>query len=156
MEPQTAVPPDQRTASAKELLSEIHRSLTMGTENLTNALPKVRSKFLIREITFQLEGYAAHTRQAVSLMGEYGMTPEKISLLRSLMAKGGMVLNTLSDSSDEHIAELICRSTNLGASRLACTTDRLAYRGCDDHIVRFSRSVVAFERTGADRAGEFV
>ena len=142
--------------SSRELLAEIHRNLTMGAENLTNVLPKVRNKFLTREITFQLEEYAAHTRQAVSLMSEYGVDPEKTSLLKSLMAKGGIALNTLVDASDEHIAEMICRGTNLGASRLAHPVDRLAYRGCDDHVVRFGRSVVDFERTGADRAGEFV
>jgi len=159
MEHKTVLPPDpfrEKTESSKELLAEIHRNLTMGAENLTNVLPKVRNKFLTREITFQLEEYAAHTRQAVSLMSEYGVDPEKTSLLKTLMSKGGIALNTLMDASDGHIAEMICRGTNLGASRLARTVDRLAYRGCDDHIVRFGRSVVDFERTGADRAGEFV
>ncbi|MBQ8641013.1 MAG: hypothetical protein IJ480_02250 [Clostridia bacterium] len=141
--------------ASRELLAEIHRNLTMGSENLTNVLPMVRDKFLTREITFQLEEYAAHTRQAVSLMSEYGVTPEKTSLMKSIMAKGGIALNTLIDSSDGHIAEMIRRGTNLGASQLAKTVDRMAYRGCDDHVVQFGRTVVNFERTGADRAGEY-
>ena len=149
-------PFQEKLESSQELLAEIHRNLTMGSENLTNVLPKVRDKFLTREITFQLEEYAAHTRQAVSLMSEYGVTPAKTSFMKSLMSKGGIALNTLIDSSDGHIAEMIRRGTNLGASQLAKTVDRLAYRGCDDHVVQFGRSVVDFERTGADRAGEFV
>lgn len=145
----------EKLESSRELLAEIHRNLTMGSENLTGVLPKVRDKFLTREITFQLEEYAAHTRQAVSLMSEYGVTPEKTGFLKSILSKGGIALNTLIDSSDGHIAEMIRRGTNQGASQLARTVDRLAYRGCDDHVVQFGRSVVDFERTGADRAGEF-
>ena len=149
-------PFQEKLASSQELLAEIHRNLTMGSENLTNVLPKVRDRFLLREITFQLEEYAAHTRQAVSLMSEYGITPAKTGFMKSLMAKGGVALNTLIDASDGHIAEMIRRGTNLGASQLARTVDRLAYRGCDDHVVQFGRAVVDFERTGADRAGEYV
>lgn len=159
MEYRTSAPPDpfrEKLESSQELLAEIHRNLTMGSENLTSVLPKVRDKFLTREITFQLEEYAAHTRQAVSLMSEYGVTPAKTSFMKSLMSKGGIALNTLIDPSDRHIAEMIRRGTNLGASQLSRTVDRLAYRGCDDHVVRFGRAVVDFERTGADRAGEFV
>ncbi|MBQ8400498.1 MAG: hypothetical protein IJX14_01075, partial [Clostridia bacterium] len=78
----------------------------------------------------------------------------KTSLMKTLMTKGGIALNTLIDASDSHIAEMIRRGTNLGASQLARTTDRLAYQGCDDHVVTFARSVVDFERTGADRAAE--
>lgn len=155
---QTANPTDpfrEKLESSKELLAEIHRNLTMGSESLTNVLPKVRDKFLTREITFQLEEYAAHTRQAVSLMAEYGVEPAKTSLWKSLMTKGGIALNTLVDSSDRHIAEMIRRGTDFGAAQLSKTVDRLAYRGCDDHVVQFGRSVVDFERTGADRAGEF-
>ena len=154
----TANPADpfqEKLESSKELLAQIHRNLTMGSENLINVLPKVQDKFLTREITFQLEEYAAHTRQAVSLMAEYGVEPARTSFLQSLMAKGSVALNTLADSSDRHIAEIIRRGTDLGAAQLSKTVDRLAYRGCDDHVVQFGRSVVDFERTGAARAGEF-
>ena len=158
MHHKNTLPPDpfqEKLASSQELLAQIHRNLIMGSENLTNILPKVRNKFLLREITFQLEEYAAHTRQAVSLMSEYGVTPEKIGFMKSVMAKGGIALNTLIDDSDGHIAEMFRRGTNLGASQLSKAVDRMAYRGCDDHVVQFGRAVVHFERTGADRAGEY-
>jgi len=142
-------------SATQELLAEIHRNLLMGSENLTNVVPKVKDKFLLREITFQLEEYAAHTRQAVSLMADYNVTPEKTGLMKTVMSKGGILLNTLLDSSDSHIAEMIARGTNLGASQLSKTVDRLAYQGCDDGVVQFGRTVVDFERSGADRAQEY-
>jgi len=102
-------------SNTKELLSEIHRNLVMGSENLTGILSHVKNKFLLREITYQLEEYAAHTRKAAAMMARYQVTPYKSSPLKQWMAKGGIALNTLFDSSDEHIAEMIVRGTDMGA-----------------------------------------
>lgn len=132
----------------KELLSEVHRNLVMGNEALLDVLPKVQDKFLRREITRQMEGYAAHTSKVVSLLTTYGIAPEKQSLLKTLMAKGGIACNTLFDSSDEHIAEMIARGTSLGADKLDQTIARLAPH-CAPDVLTFAKSVVAFERTGA-------
>ena len=118
-------------------------------------MSKVENKFLVREITFQLEEYASHTRQTVELMQQYGVHPEKSSTFKTAMTKGGILLNTLADDSDSHIAEMIVKGTNLGADQLSRTVDRMAHRGCDDTVVRFGRSVVDFERTSADRAREY-
>lgn len=137
---------ENTNGSTKELLSEVHRNLVMGSEALVDVLPKVQDKFLRREITYQLEAYAAHTEKAVSLLGKYGIAPEKTSFMKSVMAKGGIALNTLLDSSDEHIAEMIRRGTNMGADQLSRTIDKLVYRGCEKPVVELARSVVEFER----------
>lgn len=140
---------NQNIALSKELLSEVHRNLTMGSESLTNVLPKVQDKFLRREITFELENYAAHTRDTVALMQEYDVAPEKTSLMKTMMAKGGIALNTLFDSSDGHIADMIARGTDLGATQLSRTMDRC--RHSTKPVVELARSVVDFEESCVER-----
>lgn len=147
---------ENTNGSTKELLSEVHRNLVMGSEALVDVLPKVQDKFLRREITYQLEAYAAHTEKAVSLLGKYGIAPEKTSFMKSVMAKGGIALNTLLDSSDEHIAEMIHRGTDLGATQLNGVIDKLSRRGCAEPAMSLARTVVEFERTSAARAAGFV
>lgn len=135
----------------QELLSELHRNLTMGSESLTDVLPKVQDKFLRREITLELEAYATHTQKTVAMMNEYGVAPEKTSLMKTMMAKGGIALNTLMDSSDGHIADMICKGTNMGADQLSRTIDKLAHRGCKKPVVELARSVVDFEKDTVGR-----
>ncbi len=142
-------------SSSQKLLAEIYQNLNTGSENLTNIVSLVKDKFLLREITFQLEEYAAHTRQTVSMMSDYGLTPCKPTLLQRALSKGSILLNTLTDSSDSHIAELIVHGTAQGASRLSQTVERLAKQGCDDRVVQLGRDVVMFEHIGADRAQEY-
>lgn len=144
----------QNIALSKELLSEVHRNLTMGSESLTNVLPKVQDKFLRREITYELENYAAHTRDTVALMQEYDVAPEKTSLMKTMMVKGGIALNTLIDSTDGHIADMICKGTNMGADQLSRTIDKLVYRGCEKPVVELARSVVDFEKSCVERVQE--
>ncbi len=140
-----------RLDASRELLSEIHRNLTMGSESLTNVLPMVQDKFLVREITRQLEEYADRTRQTVSMMADYGVTPKKTNIMKSAMAKGGIALNTLFDSSDGHIAQMIRKGTHMGADKLSKTVDKLTYRGCDKPVAAFGRAVVSFEKDVAER-----
>ncbi len=144
-------PFQSRLDASRELLAEIHRNLTMGSENLTNVLPKVQDKFLLREITWQLEEYAARTRQTVSMMADYGVAPKKSNPMKSAMAKGGIALNTLFDSSDGHIAEMIRKGTHMGAGKLSRTVDKLVYQGCDKPVADFGRAVVNFEKELANK-----
>ena len=38
-----------------ELLSEMHRNVTMGSESLSSVVPKIKDKFLLSNVTAQLE-----------------------------------------------------------------------------------------------------
>lgn len=141
-------------APTKELLAEVHRNLVMGSESLVDVLPKVQDKFLRREITYELEEYAAHTQRTVALMAKYGISPQKPSAVKTLLTKGGIALNTLLDSSDEHIAEMIRRGTDVGVTQLSSTIDRLTHRGCAEPVLQLARDVVALERTTVARVGD--
>lgn len=141
-------------APTKELLSEVHRNLVMGSESLVDVLPKVQDKFLRREITFELEEYAAHTQKTVAMMNRYGVSPQKPGAIKTLLTKGGIALNTLIDSSDAHIADMIRRGTDVGVTQLNSTIDRLHHRGCAEPVLQLARDVVDFERTTVERVGD--
>lgn len=139
---------------SKELLSELHRNLSMGSESLTNVLPKVQDTFLRREITYELENYAALTQKTALLMQEYGVTPQKTSFLKTLMNKGGIALNTLFDSSDGHIADMIVRGTDVGATQLRRTLDRCqsaTSQNDTNPVVELAQSVLDFEKATVEK-----
>ena len=57
-----------KTMPAEELLSEIHRNLVMGSENLCSVVPRIRNRHLLKEVTSQLEQYAAYTRTTAAMI----------------------------------------------------------------------------------------
>ena len=45
----------------KELLSEVYRNLKMGSENLCSVTPKIKNRFMLTNVTSQLNKYAKYT-----------------------------------------------------------------------------------------------
>ncbi|MBE6570106.1 MAG: hypothetical protein E7658_07830 [Ruminococcaceae bacterium] len=139
-----------KTMPAEELLSEIHRNLVMGSENLCSVVPRIRNRHLLKEVTSQLEQYAAYTRTTAAMMKERAIRPKKSYPWKTVMVRGNIALNTMFDKSDSHIAEMISRGTRLGADQLEKTVYRMRSRGCHPDIVAFGRNVVSFERREAE------
>ena len=138
-----------------ELLSEVYRNVTMGSANLTNVVPMIKDRFMMTNVTCQLERYSAFTKQAGSLLRRQAIRPEQPSAMKRFMSKTGVALNTLFDSSDRHIADMIVKGTNMGADSLERTLYRLEKQGSDREAVALARSVIAFERKEANKMKDF-
>ena len=147
--------PNRTVMPAEEMLSEIHRNLVMGSENLCSVVPRIRNRFMLKEVTSQLEQYAAYTRTTDAMMKERAIRPKKSYPLKTAMVRGSIALNTLFDKSDSHIAEMISRGTRLGADQLEKTVYRMRERGCHPDIIEFGKDVVAFERREAQDITKF-
>lgn len=140
----------------KELLSEIYRNLQMGSENLGSIVSLIDDPHLLREVTAQLESYAEHSAQTVEQMREHMVRPQKGSLMKTMMARGGIAMNTMFDSSDRHIVKMIARGTRMGADSLEKTVCRMQRYGCEPEVAKFGCRVVQFERTEAARIEAFL
>lgn len=134
-----------------ELLSEMHRNVSMGSENLAAVVPKIHSKFLLSNVTYQLEKYADFTNRTENLLKQYAVTPKQPTLMKKLMSRGGIAVNTLFDSSDRHIAEMIVRGTKTGAEQLEHKLDDLESRQSDPEAVGLCREILDFEYRESDR-----
>ena len=54
---------NEKNNSTVELLSEMYRNVTMGSENLVSVIPMIKDKFLLSNVTNQIEEYASYTRE---------------------------------------------------------------------------------------------
>ena len=77
---------DEKNALA-ELLDEMYRNVTMGSETLSDIVPVIRDKFLLRGVTAQLEQYADYTRRVTEMLEKQGMKPKETSLMKKTMSK---------------------------------------------------------------------
>lgn len=141
--------------STEELLSEIYRSVTMGSENLGNVIPMISDKFLMRRVTCQMEQYSAFAEEAGAMLKHRAVKPEKLSLMKKLASRTGTAVNTLFDSSNRHIADMIVKGTKMGADSLEKTLCRLSEQGAETCAVELARNVVDFERTEGDKMKDF-
>lgn len=138
-----------------ELLAEMYRNVTMGSENLACVVPDIKDKFLLQDVTSQLEKYVGYTTQTEKLLNKRGVKPKEPSLMKKVMSRGGIAVNTAIDASNRHIAEMIEKGTRTGVDQLEEKMIEFKSMGCDDDAVRLCEEIVTFERTEADRIKDY-
>ena len=139
-----------------ELLSEMYRNVTMGSENLACVVPHIRDKALMRNVTYQLEKYADFTERTAVLLNRRVVKPKDPTLMKKVMSRGGIAMNTMFDDSDSHLAEMIVKGTQTGLEQLETKLAEFAGQGLDGDAVSLCREILDFERrvvkeTKADR-----
>ena len=130
----------------KEMLDKMYKNVKMGSDSLCDVTPKISDRFLLRNVTGQIGGYAELQSKCKALMDEHHVKPKKESPMKRAMAKGGIALNTAFDSSDAHIAEMIVKGTEMGADSLEKTMNVCKKHGVNENIVELCERVIKFER----------
>ncbi len=139
----------------EELLCEVYRNLKMGSESLCTVTPKINDKFMLREVTGQLEKYAELTNKCERIMRDGGITPKEPSPVKRVMAKGGILANMVADSGEAHVAQMIVDGTGMGADQLERIMYECRREGCSEEAVSICRDVIAFERRAAGEMTDY-
>lgn len=129
-----------------ELLSEMYRNVTMGSENLASVVPAIKDRELMSNVTAQLERYADFTNRTADLLDKRAVDPKEPSVMKKVMSRGGIKLNTLIDSSDVHIAQMIAKGTETGADQLQLKYERFRDDGCAKDALDLCSEILEFER----------
>ena len=139
-----------------ELLSEMYRNVTMGSDNLNTVVPMIKDKFLLTNVTEQIDKYSGFAERTAKELKKRSIKPMETSLMKKVMSRGGIMLNTLFDSTDRHIAEMIERGTRTGVEELEGRLETLKKEGCDVSAVRLCHKIVSFKRKEADRIKNYM
>ena len=124
----------------------MYRIVTMGSENLVSVIPLIKDKFLLSNVTNQIEEYASYTRETEKQLRKRSIDPKEPKLIKKLMSRGGIAMNTMFDSSDSHIAEMIEKGTRMGLDSLVKKREEMSAVGCDSDALHLCGAIEDFER----------
>ena len=127
-----------------ELLSEMYRNVTMGSETLSMVVPKVHGSEMLTNITGQMEQYGQFTTRTEEMLNRLEVTPRESSLMKRSMTKMGIAMNTAMDPSDNHIAAMIGKGTMTGLTELTGKLHKL--KEADQGAADLCREILAFEK----------
>ena len=89
-----------------------------------------------------------------ALMKERGLEAESISKMKELSVDMGIMMNTMFDSSDSHIAEMMVKGLEMGVVSLRKMLNENPPK--DEHLAALCTEVVNLESTYAHTIGKFV
>jgi len=138
----------------REFLAEITRSARMGKEATAVLMDKVEDETLRREISQRKAEYTDLEHRADDLLANSGADPEPLPAMSKAGLWMGMQMETLTDRSDSHIAELMIRGSGMGVIEI--TKDKKRFSEAKKETMDLADSFIAMEEGGIERMKRFL
>lgn len=140
----------------KELLEELYKNVNSESNSLTQMISKVKGTELSSELTSQINGYGELIQRIQTELSSVNtQVPEK-SALSKMSARLGIEINTLTDSSDERIAQLAIEGATMGITDNIRLVRDYENSNCKESALKLARSVVSFQEQAVERTKGFL
>lgn len=123
--------PSKKTAEA---LAEIYRNAQLALQSISNILPETDDEEVRAELLSQHEMYEHFSAKAAMLAQDLGLEVKEPNPMKKVMMWGSIKLNTLTDNSRAHIADMMVQGTVMGVTSLRTTASELPIDGNDEII----------------------
>ena len=115
-----------------ELLCYIYKNVKMGSDAILTLLPKVQDEKFKYQLTDQLNGYEKFASEAEYQLTPLGIDPHEDSFIKKLGAKLGIQMNTLTNTTVSHMAEMMIQGTVMGITALKKSLGELSPEAHED------------------------
>lgn len=115
-----------------ELLNFIYQNAQMGTETIRQLADIVKDKEFITHLKTQYQEYKEIVEQARNLLNQNGYDEKGINAFEKLRTYLMINMQTLTDKSASHIAEMLIIGSNMGV--INCVKNLKKYSNADKNI----------------------
>ena len=138
-----------------ELLNFVYQNSQMGIETLPKLLETVEGgEELKTHMKKQLEGYGKFHEEAKNMLNENGYDEKGIGAFEKLRTYLMMNLQTLTDKTASHIAEMLFIGSNMGIVDAIKNTRK--YQGAEKQILNLMDRLRIFEEENARKLKAFI
>lgn len=96
------------------VLTEVHKSAKMGMDSISAVSKKVSEPNFKDNLSFQYTQYGDILDSVNEIYKKYGDIPYDNNPMTDAMAWTGIQMNTLTDKSNSHIADMLIQGTTMG------------------------------------------
>ena len=135
---------NQQTKKPEEALAEIYRNAQLALQSISNILPETEDEEIRAELTAQHEQYEYFSAKAAMLAQDRGIELKEPNAMKKMMMWGSIKLNTLTDNSRAHIADMMVQGTVMGVTSLRTTASEMP-REENEEIIALLEEMIAAE-----------
>ena len=97
-----------------QLLKDVARNARTGEEAINDLMQKAESPEMRGELDMERRQYQSAAREAESALAAAGEQSEPVGMMQKAGMWAGTQMNTLTDRSDAHIAEMVIQGATMG------------------------------------------
>ena len=127
-----------------QLLSELYKNMKMGADSIVNITPKVNGGPLRDELLRELDTYEKYSKKISKLILDMGGTPKEGNIVSKVASKIGMEMNTLTDSTESHIAQMMIEGATMGITENTKLINEYEKKCASEEALGLGRDCVKF------------
>ena len=135
----------QSIKKTEEALAEIYRNAQLALQSISNILPAVEDAEIKEELSRQHESYEHFSAKASILARDMGLELKEPNPMKKVMMWGSIKMNTMTDNSRSHIAEMMTQGTVMGITALKATAGDLSEEGNEKILELLNEMIKAEE-----------
>lgn len=102
----------------EEVLTSVYKNAHIALQSISDIIGATDDKEMKDELQSEYDGYEDFIGKLSSYMREIGLEPKDIGMLQKAFMFTSIKMNTLTDDSTSHIAELMIKGTVMGITEL--------------------------------------
>lgn len=138
-----------------EALAEIYRNAQLALVSISNILPAVEDEEIKTELHSQHEEYERFSAKAAMIARDLGLELKEPNPMKKVMMWGSIKMNTMTDNSRAHIADMMVQGTVMGVTSLRTTASQLPVEG-NDKIIELLDEMIQIEEQFEKKWKEFL
>lgn len=135
---------NQDKKQSEEILAEIYRNAQLALQSIADILPQVDDQEVRNELVYQHEEYEKFSARAAVIAKDRGIELKEPNMFKKAMMWGSIKMNTLTDNSRAHIADMMVQGTVMGVTSLRTSASEL-YPSASDEIVELLNEMIKAE-----------
>lgn len=139
-----------------ELLCYIYKNVKMGSDAIIDLMPRVENSEFRTALTEQLSGYEKFADEAEKQLTPLGIKPREEKMMKKVMTKMGIAMNTMADSSVGHLAEMLIQGSTMGITDMTKHVREFEGEGCPEQALRLGRDLITFEQNNIEKMKTFL
>jgi len=139
-----------------ELAAAVYKNVKMGSDLIVTMMPKINSQELRSVVTEQLADYEKYAEKAKKLVCKAGEEPKEESAFSKWMAKMGIQMNTMTDSTTSHLAEMMIEGSTMNVTDLLRKIHEAECGDGGSAEMDFAREIVGFEERNIEKLKEYL
>ena len=129
---------------SEEILAEIYRNCQLALESISDILPEIEDEGIKAEILRQHEEYEKICGRAACLARDKALELKEPNPMKKAMMWGSIKMNTLTDNSRAHIAEMMIQGPVMGITARPTSLSELP-KDDDEEITALLKDLIALE-----------
>ncbi len=146
----------QTTTKEAEMLESLYKNVKMGSDSLIKLMDKVSGSDLKAALTKQIDGYERIAERLRKHLCSLGHVAKEENVMVKLWSSAGMAMETMTDSTDSHLAQLVAEGSSMGITDSIKLLRDYENTSVSEEALGFAREVIKFEEHNLETAKSFI